>query len=267
MLHVISWSGGKDSTASVILLHEHYWEIVKKGDKVLILFSEVMFDLKNNISGHNPDIIKFIKETAIPVFKSWGFDVEILHSDKDYLDVFYHKLKRSPDPSRVGMTYGFCLSGKCAVKRDCKIKPINEWKKRHENEEQISYVGIAIDEPDRLVSLHKDPNAVSLLEKYGLTEADARKLCADYGLLSPQYSFNDGRQNRDGCWFCPNAKLCEHEAIRNAMPEVWQQYVALENTPNLSLPQWNPYSKESLHDRDEFLRMGYRQMSLFEFIK
>ena len=62
MRHVISWSGGKDSTATVILMHEHQNEILKEGDEVIILFAEVMFDKKHNVSGHNPDIIRFIYE-------------------------------------------------------------------------------------------------------------------------------------------------------------------------------------------------------------
>ena len=255
MNHVISWSGGKDSTASVILFHEHEKEILKPGDKVTILFAEVMFDKEHNISGHNPDVIDFIYKTK-DTFVSWGYDVQILHSDMDFLDVFYHKLKRSPDPSRVGLTHGFVPAGICAVKRDCKLKPINDWFKNN-TDEIIQYVGIAIDEPDRLISLHKKEGFVSLLEEYNYTEVDARALCEKYGMLSPQYlMISDGgkRQKRDGCWFCPNAKLCEHKAIYDRYPEVWKQYVALEDTPDLAYPKWNCFTKQTLKERDMFVR-------------
>ena len=262
MLHVISWSGGKDSTATVILMHEHLEELLAKGDTVKVLFAEVMFDKKNNISGHNPDIIKFINQTA-EVFKDWGFEVEILRSDKDFLDVFYHKLKRSPDPTRVGLTHGFVPSGICAVKRDCKLKPINQWKKAYNDIEKIEYVGIAVDEPTRLESLHKSPNTKSLLEMYNFTEADAMELCRKYDMLSPQYSLNNGKQARDGCWFCPNAKLCEHEAIYKTSPEAWEKYVSLESEPNLAYPKWNCFSKETLHQRDKLIKEGYYQYDFF----
>ena len=260
--HIISWSGGKDSTATVILFKEHQKELIKEGDEVIILFSEVMFDKKNKISGHNPDIIRFIYDKK-KIFESWGFKVNILHSDKDYLDVFYHKLKRSPDPKRVGLTHGFVPSGICAVKRDCKLKPITKWYKDNPGE-KIQYIGIATDEPSRLESLHKQENTVSLLEKYNFTEEDAKNLCIEYDMLSPQYTFEG--QKRDGCWFCPNAKLCEHRAIMEQMPKAWRKYVSLENTPNLAYPKWNPYTKETLHQRDELLRYGYKQMSIFEYI-
>ncbi len=266
--HVFAWSGGKDSTASIIAFHEHEQELLAPGDEVIVMFSEVMFDKKRNISGHNPDIIEFIYETK-KVFESWGYTVLILRSDKDYLDIFYHKLKRSKDPSRIGMTYGFPLSGLCSVKRDCKFKPVEQWKKKNFKENDIYYVGIAIDEPKRLESMHKGKNNVSVLEMYNMTEDDAMELCKKHNMLSPQYSmFSDtGKKvKRDGCWFCPNAKLCEHAAIKEKYPNAWKQYVELENEPNLSLQHWNPYTKETLHDRDEYLTYGCRQMNIFDYI-
>lgn len=255
MIHVISWSGGKDSTATVILMKQHLKELTAPGDQVVILFSEVMFDLKNNISGINPDVINFIKNAA-QVFSSWGFSVEILHAKKDFLDVFFHKLKRSPDPNRIGMTHGFVPSKICAVKRDCKLQPITDWYKAHKDESLIGYQGIAVDESERLISMHKKENTISLLEKYNFTEKDARELCEKYNLLSPQYSLNNGKQTRDGCWFCPNAKLCEHEAIFKHNPEAWNKYVSLENIPNLAYPKWSRYTKQTLKERDELIKQN-----------
>lgn len=215
-----------------------------------------MYNNKRDISGHNPDIIKFMKEKK-KIFESWGFEVNFLRAKKDYLDIFYHKLCRSPIPERVGMTWGFGSGkkGQCSIKRDCKQKPINDWNKTHKNEHIVEYIGIAIDEPERLESMHKTlKNGVSLLEKYNFTEADARKLCEDNNMLSPQYSLADGLQKRDGCWFCPNAKLHEHIDIYTKMPEIWEEYVVLEDTPNLAYPKWTCYSKQTLHERDAEVR-------------
>lgn len=102
MHHIISWSGGKDSTASVILFHEHMDELVKNPaeDDIVILFCEVFFDKKNGISGHHPAIISFVHETK-KVFESWGFEVHFVSSDTDYLDVFYHKLTNCPEIGRA----------------------------------------------------------------------------------------------------------------------------------------------------------------------
>ncbi len=269
MVHIISWSGGKDSTATVILFHEHELELMKPGDKVMIVFAEVMFDIQHNISGHNPDIIDFIYEKK-SIFESWGYEVNILHANgkrKDFLDFFYHTMGKSrTHPEHEGMRYGFPASGLCGVKRDLKLKPIEDFKKSMADVEHIDYVGIAKDEPDRLISLYKEPNTMSLLDKYGYTEEDAKNLCVKYDMLSPQYLLADGKQKRDGCWFCPNAKLCEHEAIRNRLPKAWEKYVSLETEPNVAYPKWNCFSKETLHDRDEILRTGGRQMTIFDFL-
>ena len=64
MKYIASWSGGKDSTASIILAHENNEPLD------LIIFSEVMFD--KNISGELPEHIDFIKNKCIPLFKGWG---------------------------------------------------------------------------------------------------------------------------------------------------------------------------------------------------
>ena len=77
--YICSWSGGKDSTASIILAHEHNEPLD------IILFSEVMFDKQRNISGENPRHIDFIKNVGKPLFESWGYKVEVLKADTDYL--------------------------------------------------------------------------------------------------------------------------------------------------------------------------------------
>lgn len=265
MVHIISWSGGKDSTATVILFHLHHNELMKAGDRVIIIFSEVMFDLKQGISGHNPDVIKFVHDTA-EIFRSWGYEVQFLHAGTDFLGFFHHKIKKAKKhPSHEGLTYGFPASGICGVKRDLKLKPIEAFKKILRGIEHMDYIGIAKNEPNRLASLHKSPNTVSLLEKYGYTEDDARSLCMEFKMLSPQYSLNMGEQKRDGCWFCPNAKICEHRAIFRAYPEAWATYVALEDEPNLAYGKWTAFSQETLHERDAKVRYDIdRQYTIFD---
>lgn len=80
MKHIASFSGGKDSTATIILAHEH-------GDPLdQIIFAEVMFD--QEISGELPEHIDFVKNKCIPLFESWGYKVEILHAKKNIYGLF-----------------------------------------------------------------------------------------------------------------------------------------------------------------------------------
>ena len=261
--HIICWSGGKDSTATIILFHEHENELLADGEEVVILYSEVMFDAKKNIPGTNPKIRDFIYEQKA-VFESWGYTVIILRANgkyKDFLDFFNHPLNERAAPERIGKKHGFPLTkGMCGVKRELKEKPMKEWLKNNLGE-NLEYVGLAIDEPRRLESMHKEENKISLLERYGLTEEDARNLCEHYNMLSPQYKLQG--QKRDGCWFCPYAKLVEHKNIREIYPNARKKYIKLENE-DLAYKKWNPYSKETLHQRDERIRLGYKQWNLFE---
>ena len=149
-----------------------------------------MFDKKRNISGEHPQHIEFIRNVAKPLFESWGYEVLILRAEKDYLDVFNRIIKRpTKHMDHKDKKFGFVTSKRCSVKRDCKMKPIEQYLKSIKDYKQ--YVGICIDEPQRLKSMHKVPANISLLEKYGYTEDMAMEKCKEYGLVSPCYSLDN----------------------------------------------------------------------------
>lgn len=230
MKYIASWSGGKDSTASIILAHEHNEPLD------LIIFSEVMFD--KNISGELPEHIGFIKNKAIPLFNSWGYEVKILHADKTYLDYFYRKAVKG---KYVGMIKGFPMVRHCGVLDECKMPQIRKFWKSIDCD-FTQYVGIAVDEPERLARL--DDSKISLLAKYGYTERMAFDLCKKYGLLSPVYDFS----SRGGCWFCPNARKGQLEHLRNDYPDLWNKLLELERMPDLIGNKFNMLTKTSVHD-------------------
>ena len=223
-----------------------------------IVFSEVMFDRKNDISGENRKHLQFIKETAKPLFELWGYKVLILRAETDYLDHFYRIIERPvAHPEHQGMKFGFPAVGRCSIKRDCKEKPITDFIQSLQ-EPVTEYIGIAVDEPKRLEVLHKHPHKASLLEKYGYSESMALRKCREYGLVSPGY----GLSKRGGCWFCPYAKENEHLDIMEQDPETWEQFVRMEEEPNIAFNRWNVYSP-SLKERDRVIR----RMSMYEQIR
>ena len=172
MEYIASFSGGKDSTATILLAHEHNEPLDK------IIFSEVM--LNEEISGELPEHMDFIKNKAIPLFNEWGYKTEILHGKKKYMDIFMAEPTKGKRKGS-GMKVGFPMMGKCAVNKPCKIRPINDRIKQLGEVKQ--YVGIAADEPGRLEKL-ENTNKISLLAKYGYTEKMAFDICSDYCLLS-----------------------------------------------------------------------------------
>lgn len=221
MKYFHSWSGGKDSTAAVILDHIHNLP------PSTIIFNEVMFDKKRNISGELPEHIDFIKNNAIPLFQKWGYDTKIIHSDKDYIDLFHTVITKSKTADRNGKMRGFPLGGRCMINRDIKTKAIHNFLKNI-SEEFIQYVGIAIDEPKRLERLN-GTNKISLLAEYGYTEQMAYNLCKRYGLLSPIYKFT----KRGGCWFCPNQSYMEMAHLKIHYPQLWTELEKLAAENNL----------------------------------
>jgi hypothetical protein len=176
-------------------------------------------------SGEVPEHRDFIYDKLKPFCENeLGCKFTILRAEKTYDDVFHHIITRG---SYQGLTRGFVWPGKCAVNRDCKIPPIQKYQKSLSGE-IVSYVGIASDEPERLARL-VGTNKISLLEKYSMTEAEARQLCAENDLLSPIYQYT----TRNGCWFCPNASKSELQHLVYRHPELLEKLIRWEHTDNL----------------------------------
>ena len=244
--HIVSWSGGKDSTATIILAKE-------KGLPIdYILFSEVMFD--KNISCELPEHIEFIKEIAIPKFKEWGFRTEILHHDKTYMDYFNQVRKKGKN---VGKKVGFPMADKCNA-RNCKVKPIEKFLQEHK--ECVQYVGICSDEPKRLERL--DSNKISLLAKYEYTQSMAKQKCRKYNLLSPYYQYSQ----RGGCWCCPNASDSQLKFIREHHRELWDALLRLEEEENLIGAIFNTQAGRSIRELEEQFFWESQQINMFDVL-
>lgn len=262
MQYFHSWSGGKDSTAAIILDHENGLPPSK------IVFSEVMFDHKRGISGELPEHIAFVKERAKPLFESWGYEVEIVRAEKDYINNFYTVVTNSNTPERIGKYRGWVLGGMCTANRDLKIKPMREYYKRLDlaGAEYTQYVGIAVDEPERLERL-RGTNKVSLLERFGYTEKMAHDLCERHGLLSPTYQIS----KRGGCWFCPNQGYAELAYTKTNYPDLWDELRELDKEENV-VSHGFKYGK-TITEVEELIEAEIRdqyfaaqQQSLFDFI-
>ena len=219
--HVASCSFGKDSIATILLALEHGEPLDEA------VYCEVMFD--DNTSGEVPEHQVFIYQVAIPALEKLGVPVRVLRSEKTYTSVFMGKVTRGP---KKGMIRSFPVCGKCYVQRDCKARPIEQYRKTLPID-TVQYIGITRDEPQRLARLGS--HQVSLLEKYGYTEDDAKQLCKQAGLLSPVYKFTD----RGGCWFCPNAKLPELRHLYDHHPDLWQKMMRLQAVPGKTTEKFN----------------------------
>ena len=212
----MSWSGGKDSTATIILAHEHGIPIDA------IVMSVVWFDKEKGISGEYPEHLEWSVNVAKPMFESWGYPTYIVSADSDYIENFHKVIGRG---ERKGKIRAFPLGGRCAINRDCKVPPVKDFVKSL-GDDVVQFIGIAADESERLKRM--TGNKRSLLAEFGYTETDAKALCEHYGLLSPSYSMSA----RGGCWFCPNQKISGFAYLKQNHPQLWEQLEILSKEPN-----------------------------------
>lgn len=238
--HIASCSFGKDSLATILLAKEHNEPLDEA------VYCEVMFD--RDISGEVPEHRDFIYNRAIPALERMGVTIKVLRSQKTYVDLFTGRITRGP---KKGMVRSFPICGRCAVQRDCKIRPIEQYKKALPPN-TVQYIGIAQDEQERLLRL--DGNKVSLLGKYNFTEQDAKQLCQQAGLLSPVYEFTD----RGGCWFCPNAKRAELRHLYDHHSDLWVRMLELQAIPGKVTEKFN--RTQRFFDIDTMFRQEDREL-------
>ena len=198
---IASCSFGKDSMATVLLAKAHGEPLDEA------VYCEVMFD--KDISGEVPEHRDFIYETAIPALERMGVKVIVLRSLKTYVELFTGRVTRG---QRKGMVRSFPLCGKCYVQRDCKVRPIERYRKTLPSN-TVPYVGIAQDEQDRLLRL-KGGSQISLLEKYKFTEKDAWEFCRKANVIklrekSPEHCIK--RCSRNILWILRKKVLTKQE--------------------------------------------------------
>ena len=99
----ISWSGGKDSTATVILCHEYGIPIKE------IIYVRMMYD--DTLPATLPVMTDFV-DNAIKVFEGWGYNVKVVKSIKTAEQIVNTVYKRSKYPERNGKRYGISNFGR-----------------------------------------------------------------------------------------------------------------------------------------------------------
>ena len=141
---------------------------------------------------------------------------------------FYHTIEKSKDPDKIGKIGGFLIGGRCRMNR-YKVDPIKKRIREYtEKEDYEEYIGIAIDEPNRLERLREKKGKISLLEQFGYTEKMAFDKCEEYGLLSPIYKIS----KRGGCWFCPNQNIAAFAWLKQNHGELWGELSTLSRENN-----------------------------------
>lgn len=214
MKYIASCSFGKDSLAMILTILQRDMPLDE------VVYCEVMFDEK--ISGEYPEHRDFIYNIGIPTLENrYGLKVQVVRSDKTYKAECLHIRTKGP---RAGTPTGFPSLWSPWCNGYLKRRPMEKyWKSQTEPVHQ--YVGIAADEPKRLQRLLVKPNTSAPLANFGITEADAKTICENEGLLSPIYQTRD----RNGCWMCHNARICDLKRLYISRPDLWAELRRLQD--------------------------------------
>ena len=215
---VLSLSYGKDSLACLGAIEQLGLPLDR------IVHAEVW--ATDTIQADLPPMVEFKSKADAIIKERWDFEVEhyaaqnvdgVYKNKISFDDVFYKTLGKG---KHIGTIKGFPMSiGRWCQKLKLKAVELA----RNENLDCISYLGIAIDEPNRFTNL--SDKQISPLVEIGWTEADCRKWCEDNDLLSPIYTSSA----RGGCWFCPVQPLEQLRILRKSYPDLWALLLKWDN--------------------------------------
>lgn len=210
-MNIVSFSGGKDSTAMLIRALELGYKIDE------IIFIDVRFN--DEIGGELPEMYDYIDK----IEKYINRPITRIKSEWTFESHFFRKKKKG---KYMGQIYGFPFiaigNGWCNDR--LKLNPIRNYKRKlkKEKKDYTMFLGIASDEPKRLAKLGK--NERSLLAEWGWTEQDCLDYLKDKGMENPLYK----KFKRTGCWFCPKQNQKSLKIIYDDYPELWNKLLELE---------------------------------------
>ena len=233
----VSWSGGKDSTATILLMREHGVPIER------VVYVRMMFD--DTLPATLPIMTDFV-DNATERFRTQGIRVDIIPSIRSAWSLAVTPIgPRSKSPEFIGKIPGVGRFNHkfCGFTR-IKIDTINQNLKKGTHQ----MIGIAADEPRRMATM--GGTRQSILWELGATEDDCLRICKEEDMLSPLYGSGI---KRDGCFFCGNARADERELIKTEYPELYQRILDMIKLtdPEIFKTAWlNNWFKDYIAEQD-----------------
>lgn len=161
------------------------------------------------------------------LFRERGIHMTVLRSEKSFEYLMFDDPKQKPSAMQNRQQLGVSQYGNgwpsiqvrwCTgqLKTHLIAKEVNRLKGQYD---AIHYVGIAADEPARV----KDERYP--LVEWGITEAEALKICYDRG-----YDWGGLYEiyNRCSCWCCPLQRIDELRKLRRHHPELWERLMDID---------------------------------------
>lgn len=205
--NVVSLSGGKDSTAMLLMMLE-------RGEKI---HSVVFFDTGWEFPEMHDHIDLLEKNTGLKIWR--------LHSTLPFDYWLYARPVVARKGDDKGKVHRIGYGWPSMLRRWCtgfKVDAIKKFSKPIEN--AIQCVGYASDEQDRGFGHENIPHRFPLIE-YGVTEADALEYCYSKG-----YRWNGLYDifHRVSCFCCPLQRVGELRNLRKHYPALWSRMLEMD---------------------------------------
>ncbi len=211
--HAVSLSGGKDSTAMLLLMIERGMPI----DAVLTADTGMEF----------PEMYDHLHRLDDYLYRERGIHLTVLRHPRGFEWLMFEEPKTKPSSIENRRRLGVPLYGNgwpgvrvrwCTgqLKTHLISKEVNRLKKERN---ALHYVGIAADEPARI----RDEQYP--LVDWGITEKEALQICYDRG-----YDWGGLYEiyHRCSCWCCPLQRIDELRKLRRHHPELWARLMELD---------------------------------------
>ena len=214
--HAVSLSGGKDSTAMLLLMIERESPI----DLVLSADTGMEF----------PEMYEHLQKVDDYLFRERGLHITTLRHPGGFEYLMFDEPKQKPSSLENRLRLGVPPYGNgwpgirvrwCTgqLKTHLISKETNRLKKE---KNALHYVGIAADEAWRC---KPDASKRYPLVEWGITEAEALKACYDRGFdFGGLYEI----YHRCSCWCCPFQRIDSLRSMRKYHPELWTRLLDLD---------------------------------------
>lgn len=206
MKHIVSLSGGKDSTAMLLMMLE------KKMPVDYILFCDTGVEF--------PQMYVHLQKLDEYIFKKYNKHITFLKSEYSYEYYFAQKeITRGKNKGTKGYGYASIRNRWCTDR--LKVKPQEKFTKALK-QPYILYCGIAADEPERLKQCEYKRYP---LAEWGVTEAECLDYCKSLGFdWEGLYDIFD----RTGCFLCPLQKINSWRTLYKNFPELFKKALKIE---------------------------------------
>ncbi|MCI9039049.1 MAG: phosphoadenosine phosphosulfate reductase family protein [Clostridia bacterium] len=234
MKHIVSYSGGKDSTTMLLKMIEKNMPIDE------VVFCKIM--ATKDSGAEYPEMYEYLDKVNKYLIKTIGKGIKYIQSPVTFEEQFY-KVKRKG--KYIGEIYGFpwLLGAWC----NSNLKTIALDKYFKSQGKYISYIGITYDEPKRLKRLAENEKAP--LYDWKMTEADCLQYIKEKGLYNPLYD----KYKRLGCWFCVKQGINNLRILRRDYPVYWKMLLEWQKDSKIRFhPKYTVQELEEKFSQEEY---------------